>query len=101
MRNTLLALAISLALLLPVAHDRDAEARVPHSATTVTNVCLVYSVDGIYSGGVPVAWPATISYRYVGPSGGAFLWLPSGERLRVEYLSITPLSPDNVCIGIV
>jgi len=76
-----------------------AEAKVPPIATTATNVCVIYSVDGVYSGGIPIVWPATVSYRYVGQSGSAFLWLPGQDRLRVDTLSVTPLPPGG-CFGI-
>lgn len=93
-------LIMALALVAAGLPVTPATANVPPNASTVTNVCLVYEDDGLFSGGIAVFWPETVSYRYIGGSGDAFLWLPDGRRLRVEYLGISPLQPGEACIGI-
>ena len=86
-----------------VAVSASVEAKgppVPPNATTVTDVCVVYEMDGVFSGGIPVVWPETVSYRYNG-NDGISLWLPSQERLKVDWLGVGPLPPDRTCVGIV
>lgn len=71
---------------------------VPPNVVTTTNVCLVYSVDGIYSGGIPITPPQNVSYRQI-DSSPYFLWLPNQDRKKVDTLSVTPLTPEG-CVGI-
>ncbi len=75
-----------------------ADAYAPRQLTT-TNVCVVYAVDGVYSGGIAIVAPETVTYRQL-KSGGAVLWLPGQDRLKVDYLSVTPLPPgETECAG--
>lgn len=77
----------------------NAAPAIPKSATTTTNVCIVYSIDGIYSGGIGVHAPETVSFK--SQDSFYFLWLPGQDRLRVDTLGISPLPPDEICVGIV
>ena len=79
-------------------HTADAYA--PRQLTT-TNVCVVYAMDGVYSGGIAIVAPETVTYKHL-KSGGAFVTLPGQDRLKVDYLSVTPLPPgETECAGIV
>jgi len=103
MRNFFIGLLVLLVVGFLAAGSASVEAKGPPvtpNATTVTDVCLVYKVDGVFSGGIPVTWPATVSYRQNG-NDGIFLWLPGQDRMRVEWLGVGPLPPDRTCVGIV
>ena len=77
----------------------EASPAIPHSAETLTDVCLVYSVDGAYFGGIGIHSPNTVSVK--SQDGFFFLWLPGRDRIKVDTLGISPLPPDNTCVGIV
>ena len=74
------------------------EAKVPKNAVTATDVCVVYSVNSVYNGQA-VMFPDTVSYRYV--ASGAFLWLPGQNMIKVETLSLTPITSADQCFSIV
>ena len=78
----------------------DLWAKIPADATTNTNVCLVYESGGIFSGGLPVMEPQTVSYRHVNDGGSALLWLPGRDRLRVDSLAVVPVSSTRECAGV-
>ena len=101
MKRLIPALFVTFALAATGLFVTPAAAKVPPNATTVTNVCMVYQYGGELSGGVPVIAPQAASYRYISDTGWAFLWLPDGSRLRVEFLGISLLQPGDVCAGIV
>lgn len=96
-------IAIVAALLLATfafttAGSVQAAPSVPRSAETVTNVCVVYSANGVFSGGIPVVYPNAVSIK--SQDGFYFLWLPGQDRLKVDFLSVTLLPPDQSCLGI-
>ena len=52
-------------------------------------------------GGIAIVAPETVTYKHL-KSGGAFVTLPGQDRLKVDYLSVTPLPPgETECAGIV
>lgn len=99
MRNILLVpIFVLMFLFVSLVNVAIAKTNVPQNATTTTNVCVIYSVNGILSGGVPVISPDTVSYRYNGVDG-IFLWLPNQDRLTVDTLSLTPMIDPTQCVG--
>lgn len=99
MKIAIVVVAILLATTFTVGTAKAAPA-VPKNATTTNNVCLVYSINGVYSGGIAINSPNTVSYKT--QDGHIFLWLPGMERIRVDTLAVSPLPlPPDVCVGIV
>ena len=64
---------------------------------TTSNVCVLYQVNNVYNS-VPVMLPDTVSYRY--SNGGAFLWLPGQDVMKVDYLLLTTISSPQDCVTI-
>ena len=89
-----------LAVVIVLLVASDAQAKVPANATTDTNVCLVYESGGIFSGGLAVMEPQTVSYRHLNDGGSASLWLPRRERIRVDSLAVVPVSSIGECAGV-
>ena len=98
LRNILTISIFVLGLLLGNLLNFKVEAKNSNNLITETNVCVVYQADGLWSGGIPVMEPETVSYRYSGNS--IFLWLPNQDRLRVDSLSVTPISLPEDCQGL-
>lgn len=75
---------------------------------TATNVCIDYLQGGFFSGPIEVRPPDFVRYRYVGGPGpgssgdlsAAFLWLPNDRVLKVDYLGIRSLAPEESCAGV-
>ena len=90
------------ALLLATFTVVGAEATSPKTTTT-TNKCVVYSLNGVYSGGIQVVSPDTVTYRQI-DSGSYWLQFSSssGGKFKVDTLGVSPLPPPpDVCVGIV
>lgn len=102
MRVIFIVAVIALAVVLAGLNASDSEAApaIPRSAATVTDVCVVYTIDGVSSGGIPVIQPDTVSYKPL-DGRGFFLWLPGQDRIRVDTLSMQLLPPgQTTCAGI-
>ena len=93
------AVIVAVALTSLSLREANAKPAVPASAETVTNVCVLYGVDGVFSGGITVVYPSAVSFK--SQDSFYFLWLPGLDRIKVDYLSVSPLPPDDICVGIV
>ncbi len=103
MRGLFVVAIVAVALLLggfiAIGSKVEAAPAVPRNAETETNKCVLYSANGVFSGGIPVVYPATVSYKL--QDSFYFLWLPGQDRLKVDTLSVTALPPDGSCFGII
>src|SRR3989442_11109944 len=82
-----------LAVVIVLLVASDAQAKIPANATTNTNVCLVYEYGGIFSGGLLVMEPQTVSYPHVSDGGSALLLLPGQDPPPVYFLPVVPGFP--------
>ena len=96
LRVVLSAIILSLSFFLVFAEVAEAKHK-KNRVVTVSNVCVIYNYEGVFSGGIPVRAPQKVSYRYLGKSTWALLKLPGKEWIKVRYLRVRPLSN---CIGV-
>ena len=96
----LICIILSASLFFGSGVQASSWAKITNSSKTITttNVCLIYSRKGVFSGGVPIRWPGIIRYRYLGKSDAALLWLPGRKMMIVRHLVVRPL--NSGCFGI-